>query len=667
MSLSDPEFVALQTALRGRYSIEQELGRGGMGVVYLAHDVQLERPVAIKLLAPDLAADATMRSRFLREARLAAMCFHPNIVPIHSVEESGALAWFVMAYVRGESLAERVRRTGPLAADDVRRLAQDIGWALAYAHERGVVHRDVKPENILIDATSERFLLVDFGIALQNDTLADSVPRSNIQFSATHAIRSDATDTPAPPPNLQPERNQAPKLLMNGAAGTPRYMAPEQARGDAVDGRADLYSLGASLFHAATGRPPFDAATASSLLYQHATVTPPNIRTFAPSLAPNLADAIDQCLAKLPDDRFPNAALFVGAVKPMEADRALPPSLRTIHDNMRDAKNSLGWASAIAAATIFLVIGEGHNTWSRDIILALGIALSSTMAGIGLLRGGEATIATRRALKSGIDAGDAIRALTGRTDSNVTGASNRGRNAIIALAGAALGVAQGWLADLSVVDNLPEFLNFAVEVSLLFGPAYMIGRTVPGVARGTRVANWLHKHVAAPTARMLTRIAGAFLPARSRNRHILEVNAPTEIRLEHAVRSAMDRLPMEQRQLMQGANAAANGLAEEARRLREEDAALLARERLTRQEPTGPERSALLQSLNAQRIAARNRLTSAVAALETLRLDLLRLDAATPSRGGLTTQLDAVRDLARRVDAASELRAYLAHSTPTPV
>jgi serine/threonine-protein kinase len=161
----DPAFVALQTALAGRFSLETEIGRGGMGIVYLARDVFLERPVAIKLLAPTIAARGDVRRRFLREARIAAQCFHPNIVPIHGVEESGDLAWFVMAYVPGETLADRLRRVGPLPADAIRRIGREVGWALSYAHERGVVHRDVKPENIFLRNHGDRetACLADFG------------------------------------------------------------------------------------------------------------------------------------------------------------------------------------------------------------------------------------------------------------------------------------------------------------------------------------------------------------------------------------------------------------------------------------------------------------------------------------------------------------------------
>src|SRR5687768_13948384 len=144
-----PEFLLLQPVVAGRYSLERELGRGGMGVVFLARDVALERPVALKLLPLSFALDPEPRERFLREARTAAKLSHPNIVPIHAVEERGDVVYFVMTFVDGETLGQRVRRAGPLAASQATRVVQEVAWALAYAHGRGVVHRDIKPDNIL--------------------------------------------------------------------------------------------------------------------------------------------------------------------------------------------------------------------------------------------------------------------------------------------------------------------------------------------------------------------------------------------------------------------------------------------------------------------------------------------------------------------------------------
>src|SRR5689334_20827208 len=152
----DRLFVDFQSAVAGRYSLEREVGRGGMGIVYLAREVRLDRPVAIKLLPPAIAGNPDIRERFTREARTAARLSHPSIVPIYAVDEVGDFVFYVMAYVDGTTLGERVASRGPLPPDDVVRITREIAWALAYAHAQGVVHRDVKPANILIERATNR-------------------------------------------------------------------------------------------------------------------------------------------------------------------------------------------------------------------------------------------------------------------------------------------------------------------------------------------------------------------------------------------------------------------------------------------------------------------------------------------------------------------------------
>src|SRR5262245_24703724 len=170
------EFLDLQAALAGEYSLGRELGRGGMGVVYLARDVQLDRDVAIKVLPAHLASEQSARERFVREARMAAGLMHPHIVPIHRVGEAGGFVFFVMSYVEGETLGERLRARGPLPPVDAARVLREVAWALAYAHQRGIVHRDVKPDNILLEAATGRALVTDFGIAQGGAAVSDTDP-----------------------------------------------------------------------------------------------------------------------------------------------------------------------------------------------------------------------------------------------------------------------------------------------------------------------------------------------------------------------------------------------------------------------------------------------------------------------------------------------------------
>src|SRR5687768_10557159 len=240
-----------------------------MGVVYLARDVQLDRDVAIKVLPTHLANDPVARDRFVREARMAAGLSHPHIVPIHRVSEAAGFVFFVMSYVQGETLGERIRTRGPLPPAEAARALREVAWALAYAHGRGIVHRDVKPDNILLEAGTGRALVTDFGIARGG---RDS---------------SEVTD---------------PGRIM----GTAHFMSPEQAAGGAVDGRSDLYALGVVGYLAVSGRLPFESSNLPALLVRQATVPAPGVVQAAPGLPPALASAIDRCLARNPAERFPD-------------------------------------------------------------------------------------------------------------------------------------------------------------------------------------------------------------------------------------------------------------------------------------------------------------------------------------------------------------------------
>lgn len=290
----DPLFLAFQSALAGRYSIDRELGRGGMGVVYLAREVHLDRWVAIKLLPPTLANRPQLRERFLREAQLAAKLSHPNIIPIHSVEQIDEFVFFVMAYVDGETLAERVQKRGPLSASDSIRLLREVAWALGYAHSQGLVHRDVKPDNILIESATGRALVADFGIAA--------------------AIGSDATTTTGE---------------QRTVSGTPEFMSPEQALGEESDARSDIYSLGATAFYALSGRLPFVGKTATQTLARQVTAAAPSLSSTGAQVPRKLAQLVDRCLEKEPSARPSSAQSLADELGlAIEKRRELPAALR---------------------------------------------------------------------------------------------------------------------------------------------------------------------------------------------------------------------------------------------------------------------------------------------------------------------------------------------------
>lgn len=271
-----PSDALVPEAVRAAFDIVRPLGQGGMGSVWLARDRMLDRLVAIKILLTSAASDAT-RERFLREARTAAKLSHPNIVPVHRADESNGQVWFSMGFVEGESLGERIRERGALPFTDVVRVMREVSWALAYAHARGVIHRDVKPDNIMIDRETGRTMVTDFGIARD--------------------LRSaDA------------------RLTADGSVlGTVHYMSPEQASDDALDARSDVYSLGVVGFHALSNRLPF-LGTPNAVLVAHVTKQAPALRSVAPHVPIPIAAVIDKCLAKTPADRWESAEALADAL-----------------------------------------------------------------------------------------------------------------------------------------------------------------------------------------------------------------------------------------------------------------------------------------------------------------------------------------------------------------
>jgi serine/threonine-protein kinase len=265
----------LKSAVAGRYDVKRELARGGMGQVFEARDVKHGRPVAIKVLDPELAA-AIGPARFRSEIETAARLSHPHIVPLFDSGEADDLLYYVMPLLTGESVRERLLRERQLPIEDAVRIAREVSDALRYAHEQGLVHRDVKPENIVL--AGGHAMVLDFGIARSSDSRGRP---------ETHTI---------------------------AAVGTPAYMSPEQTSGSSLDGRADQYALACVVYEMISGQPPFTGPTSESVLLQHRTVDPRPVTLHRPTAPPHLSQALTRALAKAPADRFATMTAFSDAL-----------------------------------------------------------------------------------------------------------------------------------------------------------------------------------------------------------------------------------------------------------------------------------------------------------------------------------------------------------------
>jgi len=372
---ADRSLIArLTQALGTSYTVEGEIGRGGMGVVYNARDERLKRRVAIKVLPPELAFQEGIRTRFLREAETAARLSHPNIVPIHAVGEGpDGIVYFVMAYVDGEPLSARLKRRGRLPPEEVRRILSETADALSAAHALGIIHRDVKPDNILLEGSRGRVVVTDFGIA--------------------KALSSATGGT----------------LTATGVAiGTPHFMSPEQAAGDReIDGRSDIYSLGVVGYQMLVGELPFRAPTVPGILMKHITEPAPMITEKRPDCPEDLAACVMRCLEKEPESRWPTAdalrrALESRSAAPYRPRRSiptrpgtiarrvpddlppLPPAARSRELSRRSQRRDLAargqggepeivrrtrhafvtWASVFSGVAVLDVLNAGHLSWA---------------------------------------------------------------------------------------------------------------------------------------------------------------------------------------------------------------------------------------------------------------------------------------------------------------
>jgi serine/threonine protein kinase len=360
-SIEDPLFEALNKAIGFQYRIERRLGRGGMGAVYLAHEFALDRDVAIKVLPPENASAPQMQERFRREARIAARLSHPNIVPLYTFGEVAGLMYFVMGYIAGDSLASQLKRDGAYSPEEARTLLASLCDALDYAHRQGIVHRDIKPDNILLDSASGAPLLTDFGIA--KPTFAKA------ELTATGQL-----------------------------IGTPHYMSPEQAQGRTdLDARSDIFSLGVVAYEIISGRRPFDSVSLIESLTQRLTRDAKPIRSVVSGVPSDIALAVDRCLQRDPARRWTDAKSLREALLPFDEEVEESLFARLLR------------ASVIFGALSILVFGyaRAYSVLNPDFKLPLG--------GIGILIGGGLSmtilaVAASLGLRSeGLNTGDICR------------------------------------------------------------------------------------------------------------------------------------------------------------------------------------------------------------------------------------------------------------------
>jgi eukaryotic-like serine/threonine-protein kinase len=613
---SDALFLAFQLAIAGRYSIVRELGRGGMGVVYLAREVHLDRLVAIKLLPPDKAE--RLRERFLREARFAAKLTHPHVVPIHSVDEVDGFVFFVMAFVDGETVTERVRKRGPLSGSEGVRVMREVTWALAYAHANGVVHRDVKPDNILLEAATGRALVADFGIAA-------------VAGGASH----------------------------DGIAGTPEFMSPEQALGGDVDTRSDLYALGATAYYAFSGRVPFEGATATEVLARHATESPASLGSLGVPVPRRVASLVDRCLAKDPSQRPASADLLAEELGlALEQRRELPVALRAFARRT----GRMGGGGTILYGGALLCASTGVAT-------AIGprAALATLAAGLVVAPLGFAVIAARRLIRLGFAYADLAPAFRVELESSrEERAMDQGRigrlleralRAVTRVCASYAALAVPAIVVGLVVPRAETVARSAIPATiamLAIGASAGVGFMVSLQRRrdiDTEVwwAMWRGR-VGRLAFALARRLRGEALPSSPMT------HRATELSLGMAAEQLFASLPRETKKLLGDLPEVLERLQTDAQMLRgllEDLNASIA--------PLDTE--SVQEDLRVERDLVAGKLADVVGALETIRLNLLRLHADSSALPSITTHIGLAHDMSSEVDrllaARSDVEASL--------
>ena len=609
----DQLFFSFQQSLAGRYSIDRELGRGGMGIVYLAREVHLDRLVAIKLLPPDK-AEPSLRERFLREARLAAKLSHPNIIPIHAVEDAGRFVFYVMAFVDGETLAHRVRARGPLSSSEGARVLREVAWALAHAHGQGLVHRDVKPDNILLESSSGRVLVADFGIA--------------------GAAGDSGTD---------------------GISGTPEFMSPEQVLGHHVDARSDLYGLGATAFYAFSGRFPFEGHTATEILAKQVTEPAPALLSLGVAIPRKLASLVDRCLSKDPERRPASAdALAEQLGIALEQRRELPAALRSFVKRT----GRLNGGGTLIVGLLLLPISVGVSA-------VLGSAAGFTMIGLGAIVAPSVYLvaAARRLMLMGFAHQDLPPAFAAEVE--------QAREELAVDRNTGPGVVTRWLPRLTKVAAavfaaalVPAFLptlfpavmrqtslegrgnwEAMTAITLMFSATATVLLLMGTVATQQQQRDidtdfwsriWLGR-IGRSAFALAKRVLG------DRTRLSAMTHRATELSLGMAAEQLYENLPKDSR-------LALGGLPPVLRRLQHDAQALRKRHDELQEALASAPATDEYAELRAMRDSIHGKLRDAVGAMETIRLNLLRLHAGSGTVESLTTHIELASEVSDEVE-----------------